>query len=308
MRKPTPRKARSRRALNVKTTASQPEVRPHCAGIDVGSSELYVAVPSDAAPQPVRTFGTFTPDLHTLADWLEGCRVRSVALESTGVYWIPIFQVLEARGFEVCLVNARHAKNAPGRKTDVLDCQWLQYLHSVGLLRASFRPPAEVCALRTLWRHRDGLVRSAARETQHMQKAMTQMNLQLANVLSDLTGETGMAIIDAILAGERDGAKLAALRNYRVKADAATIAKSLAGTWKASISLPCARRASSTPACRRSSPPATLRLPRICAALSRRSIRPKSPCPKAAAPIPLRGATRSASICGRSFTASSGWI
>jgi transposase len=226
------KKAPSRRVKKAKTTSSQPILRPHCAGIDVGASELYVAVPADAAPEPIRTFSTFTEDLHALADWLAACQVRSVALESTGVYWIPIFQILEARGLEVCLVNARHVKNVPGRKTDVSDCQWLQYLHSAGLLRASFRPVAQVCAVRTLWRHRDMLVRSSVRHVQHMQKALTQMNVQLAQVISDVTGQTGLSIIDAILAGERDAQKLAALRNHRIKADIATIAKSLAGDWQ----------------------------------------------------------------------------
>jgi transposase len=230
MPQPARKKARSRRAI--KTTQSQPLIRPHAAGIDVGSSELYVAVPFDSDPEPVRKFATFTEDLHALADWLLQCKIETVALESTGVYWIPIFQILEARGIEVCLVNARHVKNVPGRKTDVSDCQWLQYLHSVGLLRASFRPPAQVCAVRSLWRHRDTLVRYAASHTQHMQKALTQMNLQLANVISDITGKTGMAIIDAILDGERDSRKLAAFRDHRIKADAQTIAKSLVGDWK----------------------------------------------------------------------------
>jgi transposase len=228
---PLRKKVRARRAA--RTTSSQPLLRPHAAGIDVGASELYVAVPRDADADPVRSFATFTEDLHALADWLVGCRVETVALESTGVYWIPIFQILEARGLEVCLVNARHVKNVPGRKSDVSDCQWLQYLHSVGLLRASFRPPAQVCAVRSLWRHRDTLVRYAASHVQHMQKALTQMNIQLANVISDLTGKTGLAIIDAMLAGERDGAKLASLRDHRIKADIATIAKSLVGDWKA---------------------------------------------------------------------------
>lgn len=232
MPKATSKKARSRRAKKPKTTQSQPLVRPHAAGIDVGAAELYVAVPADSDPEPVRTFATFTEDLHALADWLVRCQVKTVAMESTGVYWIPIFQILEARGLEVCLVNARHVKNVPGRKTDVTDCQWLQYLHSVGLLRASFRPPARVCAVRSLWRHRDTLIRYGASHVQHMQKALTQMNIQLANVISDLTGKTGLAIIDALLAGERDGEKLAALRDHRIKADTQTIAKSLVGDWK----------------------------------------------------------------------------
>jgi transposase len=232
MPKPTARKARSRRAKKPQTATAQPTLRPHAAGIDVGASELYAAVPADADTQPVRTFPTFTEDLHALADWFERCGIKTVALESTGVYWIPIFQILEARGLEVCLVNARHVKNVPGRKSDVSDCQWLQYLHSVGLLRASFRPPAEVCAVRSLWRHRDTLVRYAASHVQHMQKALTQMNIQLANVISDLTGKTGLAIVDAMVAGERHAEKLAALRDHRIKADAATIAKSLVGDWK----------------------------------------------------------------------------
>ena len=184
------KKARSRRSKKPRTTSSQPTVRPDAAGIDVGATELFVAVPCDSDPEPIRTFGTFTEDLHALADWLLRCGVRTVAMESTGVYWIAIFQILEARGLEVCLVNARHVKNVPGRKTDVSDCQWLQYLHSVGLLRASFRPPAQVCAVRSLWRHRDMTVRYAASHVQHMQKALTQMNIQHANVISDLTGKT----------------------------------------------------------------------------------------------------------------------
>jgi transposase len=231
---PAPKKKAAKRRQKAKplTTAIQPVVRPHAAGIDVGATAMYVAVPCDADPCPVRTFGTFTEDLHALADWLVGCQVRTVALESTGVYWIPLFQILEARGLAVCLVNARHVQNAPGRKTDVQDCQWLQYLHSVGLLRPSFRPPAHVCAVRTIYRQRDMLVRHAAQAVQHMQKALTQMNIQLANVISDLTGQTGLAILDAILGGERDGAKLAKLRHGRLKADEATLAKSLVGDWK----------------------------------------------------------------------------
>ena len=227
-----PKKKTRRKKPKPLTTAIHPVLRPHAAGIDVGATAMYVAVPCDADPCPVRTFGTFTEDLHALADWLVRCQIRTVALESTGVYWIPLFQILEARGLEVCLVNARHVQNAPGRKTDVQDCQWLQYLHSVGLLRASFRPPAQVCAVRTVWRQRDMLVRHASQAVQHMQKALTQMNLQLANVLSDLTGQTGLAILDAILGGERDGATLAKLRHGRLKADEATIAKSLVGDWK----------------------------------------------------------------------------
>jgi len=170
--------------------------------------------------------------LYALADWLEQCGIKTVAMESTGVYWIPLFQILEDRKLEVCLVNARHVKNVPGRKTDVQDCQWLQYLHSVGLLRGSFRPPETICAIRALLRHRDRLVRLAACHTQHMQKALNQMNLQLHHVLSDITGVTGLAILDAILAGERDPHVLAQHRDRRIKASRETIAKALVGDYR----------------------------------------------------------------------------
>ncbi|MBZ5600988.1 MAG: IS110 family transposase [Acidobacteriia bacterium] len=209
-----------------------PVLHPHAGGIDVGATELYVCVPLDRDPQPIRRFGAFTEDLHTLADWLTQCGVTSVAMESTGVYWIPLYQILEARGFAVCLVNARHVKNGPGRKTDVQDCQWLQYLHAVGLLRASFRPPETVCAVRPLRRHRETLVQGAATHTQHMQKALNQMNLQLHHVLSDLTGVTGLAILDALLAGERDPQVLARHRDGRIKASQETIAKALVGDYR----------------------------------------------------------------------------
>lgn len=225
--------AKTRPCTKIRTTNALPQLKPHAAGIDIAATELYVAVPNDSDPQPVRAFGTFTQDLHALADWLQKCGVQTVAMESTGVYWIPLFQVLEARGLEVCLVNARHVKNVPGRKSDVADCQWLQYLHAVGLLRASFRPPQQVCAVRSLLRHRDTLVTYAASHVQHMQKALTQMNLQLHHVLSDLTGKSGLAILDALLGGERDPHRLAALRDFRVKADEATIAKALVGDWRA---------------------------------------------------------------------------
>ena len=160
-----------------------PVLHPDAAGIDVGASELYVAVSADRDPQPIRSFPTFTRDLHALADWLEKCGIHSVAMESTSVYWIPVYQILEARGLEVYLVNAQHVKNVPGRKTDVSDCQWLQYLHSVGLLRASFRPPGFICAIRSLWRHRSSLIQMAAEHVLHMQKALDQMNLQISSRL-----------------------------------------------------------------------------------------------------------------------------
>jgi transposase len=218
-----------RRTTRAVTT---PVLHPHAAGIDIGATELYVCVPLDRDPQPIRRFGTFTEDLRALATWLTQCGVTTVAMESTGVYWIPLYQILEIQGFAVCLVNARHVKNVPGRKTDVQDCQWLQYLHAVGLLRGSFRPPETVCAVRSLLRHRDALVQLAATHTQHIQKALTQMNLQLHHVLSDITGVTGLAILDAILAGERDPQVLAGHRDRRIKASSETIAKALVGDYR----------------------------------------------------------------------------
>lgn len=215
-----------------KTTNSLPTLQPDAAGIDIGATEHFVAVAADRDQRPVRRFGAFTEDLHALADWLKQCGVRTVAMESTGVYWIALFQILETRGFEVCLVNARHIKNVPGRKTDVLDCQWLQYLHSVGLLRASYRPPDQVCAVRTVLRHRDRLIEDAASYVQRMQKALTQMNLHLHHVISDLTGQTGTAIVEAILAGQRDPKVLAKHRDRRIKASEATIAKALVGDYR----------------------------------------------------------------------------
>lgn len=204
----------------------------HAAGIDLGAREIYVAVPPDSGARNVRSFPTFTEDLHALRDWLQECGVTTVAMESTGVYWIPLFQILEAAGIEVCLVNARHCKNLPGRKTDVQDCQWLQHLHAVGLLRGSFRPTDQVCAVRAILRHRDALVRGAGRCVSHLHKALTQMNVQLQHVISDLTGVTGLAILNAILAGERDPQKLAALKDHRIKASRDVIAKSLRGDWR----------------------------------------------------------------------------
>lgn len=224
-RKGNPPKAKS-------TTPQLPVLHLHAGGIDIGAREIYVAVPPGTCVRPVRTFATFTEDLHALRDWLKECGVTTVALESTSVYWIPLFQILEAAGLEVCLVNARHCKNLPGRKTDVQDCQWLQYLHAVGLLRGSFRPTDQVCAVRTILRHRDALVRGASRCVSHLHKALTQMNVQLQHVISDLTGVTGQAILQAILQGERDPQKLAALKDHRIKASREVITKSLQGDWR----------------------------------------------------------------------------
>ena len=212
--------------------ARLPVVEPNAAGVDIGATEIFVAVPADRDPQPIRCFATFTADLQRLADWLEECQIRTVAMESTGVYWIPLFQILEERKIEACLVNAQHLKNVPGRKTDVEDCQWIQHLHSVGLLRGSFRPNQEICAIRSLRRHRDNLIQLATVHLQHMQKALDQMNLQVHHVISDLAGTTGLAIVDAILAGERDVKKLAQLRDWRIRASEQTIMKSLVGDYR----------------------------------------------------------------------------
>jgi transposase len=211
---------------------SLPVIEPNAAGIDVGSTEIFVAVPADRDPEPIRCFPTFTVDLERLADWLQQCQIRTVAMESTGVYWIPLFQILEKRKIDVRLVNAHHVKNVPGRKTDVSDCQWIQHLHSVGLLRGSFRPDDEICALRSLWRHRDNLIQLATLHLQHMQKALDQMNLQIHHVISDLAGTTGLAIMDAILSGERDPQKLAQLCNRHIQASEETIMKSLVGDYR----------------------------------------------------------------------------
>jgi transposase len=205
---------------------------PNAAGIDVGAASHFVAVPPDRDDAPVRGFASFTEDLHRLADWLTACGVETVAMESTGVYWIPLFELLESRGFTVYLVNARHVKNVSGRKSDVLDCQWLQQLMSFGLLAGAFRPHGDFCALRAVGRQRDMLQSYQSRHVQHMQKALTQMNIQLAQVISDVVGETGQRIIRAILAGERDGQVLAKLRNVRIRASEEEIAKALQGNWR----------------------------------------------------------------------------
>jgi len=207
-------------------------INPNAAGIDIGSEWHFVAVPPNRDKKTVRSFQSFTEDLSQLADWLEECDVDSVAMESTGVYWIPLFQILEKRGFEVKLVNARYVKNVPGRKTDVEDCQWLQQLNTYGLLHGSFRPSDDVCVLRSYTRQRDTLTKITSSIISRMQKAMAQMNIQLHNVISDITGVTGMRIIGAILEGARDPLKLANMKDPRIKSSHSTIAKSLRGDWR----------------------------------------------------------------------------
>jgi transposase len=204
------------------------------AGIDIGAEEHWAAVPPgrNTEGQDVRRFGAFTGELCALADWLKQCGIQTVAMESTGVYWIPLYELLVERGFEVLLVDARQAKNVPGRKTDVLDCQWLQELHTYGLLRGAFRPVDQVCILRSYLRQRSMLVSYASHHIQHMQKALEQMNLKLSHVVSDITGLTGMGIIKAILSGERDPVKLAKLRDPRCKSSEATVARALEGHYR----------------------------------------------------------------------------
>jgi transposase len=208
-------------------------LHPNAAGLDIGAREIWSCVPSPRAQEPVRVFGPFTADLHSLADWLVACGVDTVAMESTGIYWIPIFEILEARGLQVYLVNAWHLRHVPGRKSDVLDCQWIQKLHSLGLLRGSFRPDAEMCVLRAYLRHRADLIQHRAPHILHMQKALQQMNLQLPLVLSDITGETGQKILRAIVAGVHDPLTLAQLRHPGCKSAEDEIAKALTGTWRA---------------------------------------------------------------------------
>jgi transposase len=207
-------------------------INPNVAGIDCGAAEHFVAVPPDRDPTPVQSFKAFTSDLLRLADWLTTCRVTSVAMEATGVYWIPMYEILEARGFEVLLVNARHLKNVPGRKSDVSDAEWLRELHSVGLLRGSFRPTDAIVALRAYLRHRQTLIESAGTYVQRMQKALVQMNLQLPLVVSDITGVTGLRILRDIVAGHRDADHLARHRDHRCRASTADIVAALTGNYR----------------------------------------------------------------------------
>jgi transposase len=228
-----PAENRRKKKLKINFDATLPQINPDAAGIDIGHREHWCAVPVGRSEEPVRKFGTYTADLEALGDWLVSCGIKTVALESTGVYWIPVLQILERRGLEVRLVNARQAKNVSGRKSDVLDCQWLQRLHSYGLLNASFRPADQMCVLRSYLRYRDALVCARSQQCQHMQKALQQMNVQLHQVLSDVTGVSGLRIIEAILSGERDAQKLAALVHRRVRASQATIQKAMRGDYRA---------------------------------------------------------------------------
>ena len=226
--KPLPSPTRAQKRL----TKHLEQINLYAAGIDIGSESHYVAVPEGLDDEPVQSFSCFTGDLEKLADWLVQIGIQTVAMESTGIYWIPCFEILEERGLEVLLVNARHVKNVSGRKSDVLDCQWLQQLHTYGLLVGAFRPPEQITALRAYLRQRGTLVRYAGSHIQHMQKALRQMNVLLDNVVSDITGKTGMTIIRAILRGEHDPERLAAYRDGRCKRSEREIAQSLQGHYR----------------------------------------------------------------------------
>jgi len=218
--------------------AGMRQVNANAAGVDIGAHEIMVCVPcgqdmsGEGGQQLVRAFGNYTVDLQAIGQWLKEHQVATVAMESTGVYWIPLFEELERQGFHCHLISSRSLRRVPGRKTDVLDCQWIQTLHSYGLLESSFRPEADLVALRTLLRHRGQLIQHRAPHILHMQKALLQMNIQLSQAISDMTGITGLKIMRAIVEGERDPHKLAELRNYRCKKDEAEIAKALTGTWR----------------------------------------------------------------------------
>jgi transposase len=224
-----------RKQLQQRLNAADPGltvVHPDAAGIDVGNASHFVAVPAGRDPYPVREFGSWTNDLHRMAEWLKSCGIGTVAIQSTGVYWIALQEILEEHGIEVYLVNARGTRNLPGRKSDVQECQWLMKLHTYGLLRNSFRPPEAIRAVRTIWRLRDRLVQDAGRAIQQIQKVLTTMNIRLANAIRDVSGVTGMAIIRAILRGERDPGVLAKLRDARVKASEEEVARCLEGHWR----------------------------------------------------------------------------
>src|SRR5262252_1850643 len=227
-----PHKSRKKQCKPVDVTAGLETIHLNAAGIDVGSAEHYVAVPVGRDPQPIQTFGSFTADLHRLAQWLRACRIETVVMQATGVYWMALHDVLESHGFEVSVANARHTKTLPGRKTDVQECQWLQKLHTFGLLNNSFRPPEEIRVLRCYLRQREEMVQQAGICIQRMQKVLTEMNVQLANVISDLSGMTGMRILQAILDGERDPWKLAALACPGIQASRKELAQSLEGHWR----------------------------------------------------------------------------
>ena len=227
-----PRKKRHGKRAKHTPSLNLPKARADVAGADIGAREIALCVPEGSDPKPVRIFATFTADLGEAIQWLKRCGVHSVAMESTALYWLPFAQLLAEAGIEIVLANARHVRHLPGRKSDVLDCQWIQYLHSVGLIRGSFRPADALCALRSLTRHRDNLVAQVADQVRYVHAALVQMNIQIQHVIDDITGATGSAIIEAILAGERAPERLAQHRDRRIKASPEIITKSLHGHWR----------------------------------------------------------------------------
>jgi transposase len=229
------RKKKVQRGKQSQDWEALPPLNANAAGIDVGNAEHYVAVPAGRDAEPVQKFGSFTADLHRMAQWLKGCGIQTVVMQATGVYWIALYQILEDHGLEVNVVNAHHTKTLPGRKTDVLECQWLQKLHTFGLLNNSFQPAEDIWILRTYMRQREKLVAGASTCIQHIQKALTEMNLQLANVISDISGMTGMAILRAIVRGERNPQALARLKGERIHATREEIAQSLEGNWRSEL-------------------------------------------------------------------------
>lgn len=229
---------KQRRELGRRLVSDDPGLRivhPNAGGIDVGNESHFAAVPADRDADSVQEFGCWTADLHRMGKWLQSCRVDTVARQATGVYWIPLYDILTPYGIRVTLVNAQHTKNVPGRKSDVQESQWLMKLHTYGLLRDSFRLAENMEAVRTIWRLRDRHVKQAGRAVQHMQKALTKMNVQLANGISDISGVSGQAIIAAILKGERDPYKLADLKHERIQASREEVARSLEGNWRPDV-------------------------------------------------------------------------
>jgi len=233
-----PLNRKQRRELGRRLVSDDPGLKiihPNAGGIDVGNESHFAAVPADRDAQPVQEFGSWTADLHRMGKWLQSCRIDTVAVQATGVYWIPLYDILTEHGIRVVLVNAQHTKNVPGRKSDVQESQWLMKLHTYGLLRDSFRLAENMEGVRTIWRLRDRHVKEAGRAVQHMQKALTKMNIQLANVISDISGVSGRAIIEAILKGERDPYRLADLKHERIQASREEVARSLEGNWRKDV-------------------------------------------------------------------------
>lgn len=279
---------KQRRELGRRLNSDDPAlqvVHPDAAGIDIGNESHFVALPPDRDTTPIREFGSWTADLHEMASWLKEHGIQTVALQSTGVYWIPVMEVLEQAGLEVYLVNARGTKNLPGRKTDVQECEWIRKLHTYGLLRNSFRPPEEIRAVRTIWRQRDRWVHESGRAVQHMQKALTTMNVQLANAISDISGVTGQAIVRAIVAGKRDPWELAELRDPRIAASKEEIAHSLQGHWREDVIFELRQAVESYDFFQKQMAACDQQLIKYMAAIQSREITPKQDLPEDATPL-----------------------